>query len=103
MSIAGVMTVAEVEEYEKLRHSHQGDPGWSRWLILVRKAESVGMVGIPPRLLTGTALPCGFPLRPRQLKTRLKHYRECSHRYCRWRAEAAIEIARGLAKAKGGG
>jgi hypothetical protein len=96
-----MMTELEAEEYERLRHSHQGDRGWARWQQLVRKAESVGMVGIPPRLLTGTALPCGFDRKANSFGKRLRHYRNCPHIYCRWRAEVAGEIST-MFKGKGG-
>lgn len=88
-----MMSASEIEEYERLRHSHQGDSGWNRWQVLARKARAAGMVGIPPRLLGSHILPCGFNMREHSFGTRLRHYQKCPDAYCKWRSDVARSIA----------
>jgi len=51
------------------------------------------MIGIPPRLLPTSKLPCGYDRNKHSFGHRLKHYRACQHPYCQWRAAEADEIA----------
>jgi len=88
--------------YERLKDSRPGDGtgNWERWMKLLTKARDMNFVGLPPRLLPNKKLPCGFPLNKKELGKRLRHYRGCSHPYCKWRVQAAITIQQALRKSR---